>query len=282
MEKEDLTGQRFGMWTVLYHAGRKGNSTYWHCRCDCGNEKDLPKANLTRGLSTSCGCTRKNRHPSNFIDLTGERFGRLLVQEIAYKKGWEIYWKCKCDCGKTTNVLSAKLRNGKTKSCGCLRKEMLVKRNEKHGLRHKRIYNIYCTMKARCYSQHNSNYHNYGARGIIVCDEWMGEHGAENFIKWAYENGYDENAKFGECTLDRIDVNGNYEPSNCRWISVKEQANNTRLTIFLTYKGETKSASEWSEITGISKNTINGRKRKGWSDERCLETPVKGKNKNNK
>lgn len=187
-------------------------------------------------------------HSSNFIDLTGKRFGRLIAKEIAESRNWVVYWKCICDCGNTTTVSSAKLRNGKTRSCGCLRKEMTIERNTKHNLRHKRIYNIYCTMKARCYNPNNYEYHNYGGRGIKVCDEWLGENGIDNFAMWSYKNGYDENADFGKCTIDRIDTNGNYDPNNCRWTTQKVQANNTRTNFYLEHDGEVHSISEWSDI----------------------------------
>ena len=277
---KDLTGQRFGKLVVIKRAESRPKKngktqTMWHCKCDCGNETDVFTGNLTRGLTKSCGCSHKNRHPKNFVDLSGQRFGRLVVREIAETKNWNVYWKCQCDCGNTKNILAAKLRSGRTKSCGCLTRETTTERNTTHGLRHKRIYSIYCTMKARCYNPNNDEYHNYGGRGIIVCPEWLGKNGVENFAKWSYENGYDENAEYGQCTIDRIDVNGNYEPSNCRWATQKQQMRNTRYTIFLTYKGETKSAAEWSEITGIKQSLLTERKRKGWSDEDCIERPVR-------
>lgn len=276
----DLTGKKFGKLTVISRAENRVSKNgkkqaVWHCRCECGNEKDILASNLTRGLSKSCGCQSKNKHPTNFIDLTGKRFGRLTVMEISETKDWDIYWKCVCDCGNTTNVLSAKLRSGKTKSCGCLRTEKLVDRTKKHGLRHNRIYSIYCTMKARCYNPNNNEYHNYGGRGIKICDKWLSEDGAKNFADWAYANGYDENADYGECTIDRINVDGDYEPSNCRWATMKQQMNNTRYTVFLTYNGETKSAAEWSEITGVRQGLLTERKRRGWSDKDCIERPIR-------
>lgn len=191
------------------------------------------------------------KHPTNFIDLTGQRFGKLVVLEIAETKNWNVYWKCQCDCGNTKNVLAARLRSGKTKSCGCLRKEMLVDRSRKHDLRHKRIYSIYCTMKARCYNPNNEEYKNYGGRGIKICPEWLGENGVENFAKWAYSSGYDENADFGQCTIDRENVNGDYEPSNCRWATQKVQANNTRTNVILEHDGEFHSIHEWCDIYGF-------------------------------
>lgn len=277
---DDLTGQQFGKWTVIKRAEDKVSKngkkrTMWHCKCECGTERDIFPGNLKRGLTTNCGCERIGKHPTNFIDLTGQKFGRLTVIELAETKNWNVYWKCKCECGNYTTVLSSKLRVERTQSCGCIRKEIIIQRSEKHGLRHKRIYNIYCTMKARCYNSNSEEYHNYGGRGIVICKEWLGENGIENFAKWAYENGYNESADFGQCTIDRIDVNGNYEPSNCRWTTNKEQMRNLRSTIYLTYHGETKSLCEWSEITGISRGTLYGRKKKfGYTDEECIDVPI--------
>ena len=133
-----------------------------------------------------------------------------------------------------------------------------------------RLYRIYNKMKLRCYSKTNNAYKHYGGRGITVCQEWLDDF--MNFYNWAMENGYSDNL-----SIDRINNNGNYEPGNCRWATAKEQANNTRATIFLTYKGETKPASEWATIIGISQDTITARKRSGLSDEECLTKTIKRK-----
>lgn len=175
----------------------------------------------------------------------------MVVKEIAETKNWNVYWKCVCDCGNAKDVLASRLMSRKTKPCGCLRTEATVKRSKKHNLRHKRIYSIYCTMKARCYNPNNEEYHNYGGRGITICPEWLGEYGVENFAKWAYKNGFNENAEYGQCTIDRKDVNGNYEPSNCRWTTQKVQANNTRTNVMIEHDGETHSMHEWADILNL-------------------------------
>jgi hypothetical protein len=123
-------------------------------------------------------------------------------------------------------------------------------------------YGSYRSMMDRCYREKNCNYNRYGARGIRVCEEW---HNIENFEKWVEENPYFEGA-----TLDRIDVNGDYEPSNCRWTTMKEQCNNRSNTLYITYNGETHTISEWAEITGINRSTLNNRYYKGWSIESML------------
>ena len=135
-----------------------------------------------------------------------------------------------------------------------------------HGMTKTKIWKTWRAMRERCYVPCVGGYKNYGGRGIKVCDEWNASF--ENFMEWAYANGYKENL-----SLDRIDVNGNYEPNNCRWVTFLEQANNKRTSHFLEYNGEIKTITEWSRITGINKNTLLSRVTKyGWSVERALNT----------
>lgn len=175
-----------------------------------------------------------------------------------------MLWFCKCDCGKNTIVPAAKLISGKTQSCGCLKKEtskppIIVK----HGMSYSRLYKVWKDMKARCYKPTSVRYYTHGARGIKVCDEWMS---FEFFAKWALSNGYRENL-----TIDRINNNGNYEPSNCRWATHKVQANNRRTNRLISHNGETHTIKEWSEITGINYYTLLGRiTRLGWNTEKTL------------
>lgn len=164
------------------------------------------------------------------IDMVGKKFGLLtVVSESTRTKSGDILWICKCDCGNITSpIVGSNLRNGHTKSCGCIGggKGGRKKATKKHGKSYSRLYEVWHGMKKRCYCKTSSGYQYYGGRGITVCEEW--QNSFEIFEKWAFSNGYDENAKFGDCTLDRIDVNGNYEPSNCRWVSMAEQNKNKR------------------------------------------------------
>ena len=159
-------------------------------------------------------------------DLTGKRFGRLTVIEQAGRgKYRHVLWKCVCDCGKETYVTSNQLVTGRTKSCGCLHEEFIGNISRKHSGSNDRLYNIWEAMKKRCNNQHCPDYKNYGAVGVTVCDEWY-DYGT--FRTWALANGYDPNAEFSKCTIDRINPFGNYEPSNCRWVDMKVQRNNQR------------------------------------------------------
>lgn len=210
-----------------------------------------------------------------FIDLTGQKFGKLTVIELHHKRkiknSTRVYWLCKCDCGGETITRTDNLTSGATTSCGCVHLNILRTIGIKHNLSDSRLYKVYTSMIYRCYNKNNYQYYLYGSRGISVCEEWKKDF--MNFYNWAMENGYNKNAKHGECTLDRIDVNGNYEPSNCRWINNKEQQRNKRNNTFITYKNETKCLSEWSEITGISKSTLLYRLNNNWDLEK-LFTPI--------
>lgn len=196
-----------------------------------------------------------------YVDWTDQRFGRLTVlKKDESNKELAIKWVCLCDCGNTTIVRRGDLTSGKTLSCGCIRKEG---RHRTHNLSDTRLYRIWVNIKTRCTNEKSPQYKNYGFRGIKICEEWANSF--EAFYTWAMENGYDDNL-----TIDRIDVNGNYEPCNCRWATRKEQSLNRTDNRRLTYKGETKTFAEWSEITGIHRETIKSRLKAGLTIEQAL------------
>lgn len=183
------------------------------------------------------------------IDLTGMRFGRLTVISRSGKdKFGKSAWLCKCDCGNEKTASTNMLNGGHVKSCGCLVKEGC---HHTHGMCKTRINSIYRKMKGRCFNPGNKRYSDYGGRGITVCSEWLGKSGFNLFYAWAIANGYSE-----ELSIDRIDVNGNYEPSNCRWATDLQQANNARSNHLINYKGETKTLSEWCRALNINYMTI--------------------------
>ncbi len=164
-----------------------------------------------------------------FIDLTGQRFGRLTVIKRIGTKNSSPLWECVCDCGRTTQVTTSRLRSENTRSCGCIHHEQLSARNKanaKHGHEGERLYGVWRAMKQRCLDPNRKDFCNYGERGITVCHEWLKDYAA--FRAWALSSGYDPNAPYMACTLDRINVNKGYSPDNCRWVDMKTQANNRR------------------------------------------------------
>ena len=206
------------------------------------------------------------------IDLTGQRFGRLLVLERANYNNHGAYWLCKCDCGNEKIISGTSLRKGLTISCGCYAKEKRRKATTKHGFARTKLNYAYDHMIKRCYSSKDKYFKNYGGRGIKVCDEWLND--SRTFYKWAIENGYDSNAPYMKCTLDRIDVNGDYSPENCRFVDIKTQCNNRTSNFLITYDGLTMNATEWSKKIGLNPRTLIKRIRSGWSTKEALTTPL--------
>lgn len=198
-------------------------------------------------------------------DLTGMRFGRWTVESRAEDhiapSGYKTaMWNCICDCGIRKVVRGKSLRNGISKSCGCLQKELLSDRAGKHRGFGTRLYTIWNSMRQRCNNPHHKSYKNYGGRGIKICDEWDD---FATFRKWAIKSGYDETADRGVYTLDRIDVNSGYFPKNCRFINMRAQTNNRRETIFIEHDGTRLPLSEWAEVLGVKYCTLWKRYKQG-------------------
>jgi hypothetical protein len=189
------------------------------------------------------------------------KFGRLTVIELAYIKR-SAYWKCQCECGNIVIVQSNSLRSGKTKSCGCLGHDALMKRNITHGNTHTRLYRIWGGMKARCYIPTASGYKHYGAKGIRVYDNWLD---FSLFKNWAYTNGYNNSL-----TIERKDNNGNYEPDNCIWIPGYRQASNTSKNVFIYFNGKKQTLADWAKELRIQESTIRYRYHKGLPLEEVL------------
>lgn len=201
-------------------------------------------------------------------DLTGKIFDLLTVEGYAYSQNGRRIWKCKCDCGNITYVKTSNLKNRNTKSCGCLKDK--TKPNKKHNKSNLRLYKIWSMMKQRCKNPNAAKYKNYGGRGIKICKEW--EKDFMNFYNWAINNGFDENKNRKEQSLDRINVNGNYEPSNCRWITQSENCRNRTNNKIITQNGVSKTIAEWSEELGIDQRTISYRAKKYTNIDDILST----------
>ena len=234
------------------------------CRCDCGKEREVSISSLRSNYVKTCG--KCDLTGSRLIDLTGQQFGKLIVvkrvENYVSPKGLKFsQWLCKCNCGNECIVRSIHLRTGYVQSCGCLK----LKQN---GNTTKRLWKIWKAMIYRCENKNDKNYLNYGERGIKVCDEW---HLYDNFESWALNAGYDSNASFGKCTLNRIDVNGNYEPSNCRWVDQQTQTNNTRKNRYLTYHGVKHTFAEWTRIYNLSGGYIASKVNKGMTAEEIFD-----------
>lgn len=192
-------------------------------------------------------------------NITGMKFGMLTVMERAGyttdKSGKRCsLWLCKCDCGGTKVASQHTLVSGRVKSCGCLRARDYTLPTSMHGKSRTRIYHIYHGILNRCLYPKDQHYKDYGGRGICVCEEWQGQNGFLNFYKWAMENGYTD-----ELSIDRIDVNGNYCPENCRWANATQQQNNKRYNHRYLVNGENLTARQIEEKYGINANTFMGR-----------------------
>ena len=198
-------------------------------------------------------------------DLTGQKFGRLtVVSRGENTKGGKCRWICDCECGKrkAKAVTAHDLESGKVQSCGCLYKDSNKDTNRTHGKTGERIYRIWLSMRQRCNYQQGREYHNYGGKGVSVCEEWSD---FQSFYEWAIANCYRD-----DLTIDRKDGTKGYSPENCRWATMKEQQNNRSNNIRISINGEEKTISEWSKITGISRSTLEWRVKHNWTESELL------------
>lgn len=270
---KDLTGERFGRLTVVEFAGRVNNATVWRCVCDCGTVHKVRKGNLLHGNTRSCGCLQlelvRARNVALYsqprIDLTGRVFGRLRVLSVAGKRGRSWMWRCQCSCGRQHDVAGGHLTHGSITSCGCYRVEMARKKLTKHGHGGGRYpggpgqspeFRCYQAAKNRCTNPNAEGYDRYGGRGIqfkfASIDEFMACLGPRPSLRHS---------------IDRIDVNGHYEPGNVRWATAKVQGNNTRRNHYVDYCGERLTLSQLAERVGLPHTILRHRLKKGW----CLE-----------
>jgi hypothetical protein len=209
---------------------------------------------------------RKSTRVSFKYDLTGKKFNMLLVVCKHGHIGKKVSWKCVCDCGAESIVVTNSLTSGNTKSCGCLNIKRAKELNLSHGMCKTRFYQIWCGLKNRCYKPNNVHYHLYGGRGIRLCERW---HNFINFYDDMFETYQDG------LSIDRVDTNGDYSPENCRWADVITQANNTRTNRIETVNGITDTVANLCRIFNMKTSTVNMRLFRGWSIEDAILKPIK-------
>jgi hypothetical protein len=206
------------------------------------------------------------------IDLTGQTFSRLTVIELAgHNRRGKLLWRCTCSCdGREVVVATNDLRRGNSRSCGCLSRERSGNRVRTHGQSETRLYEAWCNIIRRTTNPKHESYPDYGGRGITICPEWRESFEAfERDMGPAYRDGL---------SIDRIDVNGHYEPGNVRWATHKEQARNTRANRLVTAWGQTRTLAEWAEVQGLNYQTLFNRlTRSGWPVEQALTVPPRGR-----
>lgn len=219
----------------------------------------------------------------NVKDISGQMINDWeVIKECGRNKSGGAMFLCRCSCGTEKLVDGRSIRAGTSRNCGCKRfPKMLVKAREvttKHGGKNDRLYNVWNGMKDGCHNEKSKFYNRYGGRGIKVCDEWS--YSYPNFKDWAMNHGYDPCAAKGKCTIERLNNDGDYSPDNCIWATSKVQCNNRSSNHSISALGETHTISEWSEITGIRKDTLRRRICiYGWDVERAITEPVHRKTK---
>lgn len=260
-EKLDITGERYGALVALYLTGnKKGKSYCWMFKCDCGREKELPVNQVRYGSIKSCGCYINKKLPDKRKQRVrvGDVFGELTVIEALGQTKGDMHYqsKVKCSCGNEFITRDTFLVCGKKICCP----ECSNIKKQTHGMSDMPIYHVWQGMKDRCNNPNNKQYADYGGRGIRVCDEWLNS--SDTFIEWAIQNGYKEGFQ-----IDRISVDGNYEPDNCRFVTQLENARNKRNTVLIHYEGELHTIGEVAEITGLREELIYQRiHRWHWSE----------------
>lgn len=226
------------------------------------------------GLPTPLNILARGIQMRTRFDLTGKRFGRLVVVKYSHSKNG-AFWICQCDCGGTSVLRTAILNNGSSQSCGCRSREA-ARQNAETGRAARRLpfpnarklKDLYRNMLDRCYDTGNKRYANYGGRGVRVCDEWLNSRLA--FYHWAHDNGHQVGLQ-----IDRIDVNGNYEPSNCRFVDSIVQMNNTTRNRFLEWNGVRDTVANWARTIGVAPRILQSRVDRGWSVERIITQPFR-------
>lgn len=268
---DDYIGKKFGYLTVIGETAKTHQySNSWDFKCVCGAIISDQPARVLSGHRKSCGkCVESKRYLSPKFDAAqyiGKKSNMLTAVGIAPRLESDRTWKldCVCDCGNHTSITPSQFNRGVVKSCGCLRRSG-TRMDDGRSLNS--LYGIWSQMMRRCYNSKTKYYGRYGARGISVCDDW---HSFNNFAEWAASVG----GRPHGTSLDRINNDGNYEPSNCRWATDKQQHRNTSANIVIEYNGEKKTLVEWSESTGIKWAVLHNRYIRGWNTGRMFTEPV--------
>lgn len=261
---KDLAGFTNGMLEVIQFShiaessGKKVD--FWSCQCKCGKELIVSGNSIRRRKRKSCGCIKRESRKK----LEGKKIGRWSVLKYEGNKKYT----CQCECGNIKSVDNQSLRRGKSLSCGCLQIETvksLCKKRIKHGMSKSKAYHTWCSIRDRCENSNNGSYERYGGRGISVCKRWT-----QSFELFMEDMGIPPTAKH---TIDRIDNNGDYEPSNCRWATMEEQQNNRSNNRVITHEGESKTLAEWCKHSGMRYSLIQWRLDAGWEFKKAIETP---------
>lgn len=268
MKALDLTGQTFGKLVIIAKSGEisSDGSRKWFCVCSCGTQCNYAANKLKNGTVTQCGdCGKANKvngGPAP-LDLSGKIFGKLIaIRRLQEKESdGSFLWNCRCECGIEVSVSVSDLNSAQKTMCGNCRILAIGNANRTHGMSNSRLYRIWTHMGDRVNNPNHEHYENYGGRNITICDRW------KIFENFQADMGptYQE-----DLTIDRINNDGNYDPSNCRWANSEQQARNRRNTIRLTHNGITQSVDDWADQFGISKATLLYRLNAGWSIEEIL------------
>lgn len=258
IDYDSFIGKTYGRLTILSFTK---NNERVYVSCECGEIKYKSWQDVKSGHTKSCGCLSKEGRKG--VDLTGYRFGKLLVIEL-YSKGNHkspTLWRCRCDCGGLKLCSTGSLQHGGNISCGCRLG------NPTHGDAGKRIRMIWVNMMRRCTDKKDKQYPTYGGAGVKVCKKWQNY---ENFKLWALNNGYND-----ELTIDRYpNKRGNYTPSNVRWATIKQQQNNRTNNRLIRMGGVVKTLQQWSDIYGINQSRILWRLKSGWSVKDAITKPT--------
>lgn len=253
--KDFPIGTLFGYLTVIGESVKKGKDRYTPCVCCCGEEVLAKNNKLQAGRKDNCGCKTidKFREKKNVKIEVGAKYNRLtILQEVdpvVDEKGYrKRQLECLCDCGNVKVIEMREVTGGGTQSCGCLKVENAYKT---HGMSKTSTYHIWCGIKERCFNANNPAYKYYGGRGITMCNRW--NKSFENFLEDMGERPSEE------YSIDRIDLNGNYEPQNCKWATRIEQARNKSNNHIVEYGGQTKTFAEWVDVFGENYSTLWGK-----------------------